>query len=312
MDVKIFVTGGTGFLGKRLIKRLVQEGHEVSGLARSETSAGSLQKEGVRDVRGSMEAIAKWEEQLQGIEIVVHCAALVDVWGEWESYFQQNTVATKSLLEAANRQGVKRFVHISSESVLQDRDPLVDIDETLPYPKEPNSYYGKSKMLAEQAILENKGETTCIILRPTFIYGEDDSFSVTLENMVKNKKFTWVDNGEHLMERVHVDNVVEAVVCSLQRGQHKEAYLITDGAPVTVREHFTKVAQMQGFELPGGNLPGGLARMLAGVIEGIWRLLHLKSAPPLSRFEVAFVAMPRRYRIEKAVRELGYQPVHHR
>jgi 2-alkyl-3-oxoalkanoate reductase len=312
VDVKIFVTGGTGFLGKRLIKRLVQEGHEVSGLARSETSAASLQKQGVRDVRGSMEEISKWEEQLQGIDIVVHCAALVDVWGEWESYFQQNTVATKSLLAAANRQGVKRFVHISSESVLQDRDPLVDIDETQPYPKEPNSYYGKSKLLAEQAILEHKGDTTCIILRPTFIYGEGDSFSVTLANLVKNKKFTWVDNGEHLLERVHVDNVVEAVVCSLQRGVHKAAYMITDGAPVTVREHFTKVAQMQGLALPQRNLPGGLAKMLAGVIEGVWRLLRLKSAPPLSRFEVAFVAMPRRYRIEKAVRELGYQPVHHR
>lgn len=310
--MKIFVTGGTGFLGKRLVKRLVQDGHEVLGLARSEASAAGLDKQGVRAVRGSMESVAEWEEQLQGIDVVVHCAAMVEMWGEWENYFRQNTLAAKTLLEAANRQGVKRFVHISSESVLQDRDPLVDIDETLPYPPEPNSYYGKSKLLAEQEMRKHQGDITCIILRPTFIYGPNDTFSGTLRELVENKKFTWVDHGKHLFERVHVDNVVEAIVCSLENGRHQEAYFITDGAPVTVREHFTKVAREQGIELPERNLPGGVAKAVAGLVEGVWKLLRLKSAPPLSRFEVAFVAMPRRYRIEKAVRELGYQPVHHR
>ena len=299
-------------MGTRLIKRLLAEGHLVTGLARSMASAAMLHDQGVRDVRGSMEKVAKWEEHLKGIDVVVHCAAKVDMWGEWEDYYSHNTLATQSLLEAAERQGVKRFVHISSESVLQDRDALVDIDETLPYPLEPNSLYGKSKMLAEQAVLNHQGSLATIILRPTFIYGPDDTFSGTLREMVQSKKFTWVDQGRHLFERVHVENVVEAILCALEQGRHQEVYMITDGEPVTVREHFEMVARAQGFELPARNLPGGVAKAVAGLAEAVWKLLRLRSTPPLSRFEVAFVAMPRRYRIEKAVRELGYQPVHHR
>ncbi|MBD0382403.1 NAD-dependent epimerase/dehydratase family protein [Paenibacillus sedimenti] len=306
--MNIFVTGGSGFLGKNLIRRLISEGHEVWGLARSPKSVQSLEDQQVQVIHGSLENIPEWSQALQGIDVVVHCASIIEVWGEWNTFYSLVTKATEDLLLAADSHHVGRFIYISSESVMQDRNPLLGIDEEMTCPKIPNSFYGQSKLKAEQAILSYSGNMNCVILRPTFIYGPGDSFTEMLQTLVASNKFTWVDQGRHLIERVHVDNVVEAITLALQKGNHKGIYLITDGKPVTVRHLFTQRAEEIGITLPQKNIPGQLARASASFIELVWRLFQIKSAPPLTRFEVAFVAMPRQYRIDKAVRELGYQP----
>jgi 2-alkyl-3-oxoalkanoate reductase len=307
--MKIFVTGATGFLGKHLINRLVFDGHEVWGLARSEQGVRSLEERQVRAVKGTLENIPEWSEALQGMDVVVHCASIIELWGEWSTFYSLVTKATEDLMLAADRHGVGRFVYISSESVMQDRSPLLGVDESVACPRKPNSYYGLSKLQAEQSILKYSGKMTCIIVRPTFIYGPGDSFSQMLQNMIAENKFTWVDHGRHLIERVHVYNVVQAIVLALSNGKDKGIYLITDGDPVTVYDLFTQRAEILGITLPKKNIPGALAKAAASISERIWQLFHIQTKPPLTRFEVAFVAMPRQYRIDKAVRELGYKPI---
>ncbi len=306
--MKIFVTGGTGFLGKELVRRLQEDGHEVWGLARSLESSNQITHLGAMPVKGSLEDISQWEHALENMNVVVHCAALVSTWGPWRNFESQITQATIDLLAAADRHGVGRFLYISSESVMQNRTELVDIDETFPCPVKPNSFYGQAKLLAEKAILDYTGNMHCVILRPTFIYGPNDNVSTTLHQMVESGKFTWVDRGRHLIERVHVQNVVDSISLALVRGQNKGVYLITDGAPTTVHEIFTEYAKRLGLDLPKKNIPSPVARMAASIVELTWRVLRLPGTPPLNRFEVAFVSMPRRYRIDKARAELGFQP----
>ncbi|MDQ0899118.1 MULTISPECIES: NAD(P)-dependent oxidoreductase [unclassified Paenibacillus] len=307
--MNIFVTGGSGFVGKNLIRRLVSEGHNVWGLARSKKSVQLLEELQVQVVHGSLEDIPTWSQALQGIDVVVHCASIIEVWGEWNTFYTLVTKATENLLLAADKQHVGRFIYISSESVMQDRKPLLGVDETTICPKKPNSFYGQSKLLAEKTILAYTGNIHCVILRPTFIYGPGDSFSDMLQNMVASNKFTWVDHGKTLIERVHVDNVVEAIHLALQNGKDKGIYLITDGHAITARQLFTQRAEKMGITLPQKNIPGALASAFAYLTEFIWRLFHIKTAPPLTRFEVAFVSMPRQYRINKAIQELEYQPL---
>lgn len=306
--MRIFVTGGSGFLGKRLITRLVQENHQVSALARSEQSQEVVRSLGATPILGSLETVADWKEHLKQQEAVIHCAAPVEFWGPWEKFYRESTLATRNLMEAAHEMGVKRFLYVSSESVLIDREPLLNIDETAPYALEPNSFYGKSKKLAEEAILAFPTEMVCLIFRPTFIWGKGVPALEEIMQKVRSKEFMWVSQGQIMIEHVHIENVVEALCLGLIRGHTKEIYLVTNDQAITVRELLTKLLKTQGVEVPSKSVPNGLARFLAGFLENLWKGLHLKGKPPLSRFEWSFVGLPRQYNISKIKKELGYTP----
>lgn len=307
--MNVFVTGATGFLGSALVNRLVAEGHSVTVLLRSDTARSEQEKKGVRVVLGSLITTAGWEESLRGIDAVVHCAAPVEFWGKWENFERDIVTASVNLLAAANRTGVKRFIYISSESVLQDVKPLLDIDESEPYPAVPNSFYGRAKKEAEIALMSGQSQAARIVLRPTFIWGPGVKALDTMAAKVKKNDFMWIDQGASVMEMVHVDNVVEAIVLALTKGADKSVYYVTDDRPMPVRDFLGKLLGAAGVTPPVKNINGKLAGFAARVIEGLWKLLAIQSAPPLSRFELAFVSQPRRYKIDRIKRDLGYAPI---
>lgn len=307
--MKTFITGGSGFLGQRLIARLKQEGHEVTALSRSPKSDALLRALGATTVRGSLTDIDAWQDTLQGQEVVVHAASPIDVWGDWRDFERDIVQASLDLYRAAARQKVRRFIQISSESVLQGDGPLLDVGEAHPYPAEPNSLYGKAKMQVEQGLLSNIAGTECIILRPTFIWGQGGEQLNKVVDKVKSGQFMWIDHGDVTMEMVHVDNVVECVRLALTHGRSGQVYWVTDGRPMFAREFLGALLRARGVDAPDKSIPGSLARPVAAGVEAVWRLFGLKSVPPLSRFQLDFIALPRRYDLGKSQRELGYEPV---
>lgn len=307
--MKTFITGGSGFLGQRLIARLRQEGHEVTALSRSPKSDATLKALGATTVRGSLTDMDAWQDALQGQQVVVHAASPIEVWGDWADLERDIVQASLDLYRAAARQRVRRFIQISSESVLQGDGPLLDVGEAHPYPVEPNSAYGKAKMQVEQGLLSNIAGTECIILRPTFIWGQGGDQLDKVVDKVRRGQFMWIDHGQASMEMVHVDNVVEGVRLALTQGGSGQVYWVTDGRPMPAREFLGALLRARGVEAPDKSMPGGLARPVAAGVEAVWRLLGLKSVPPLSRFQLDFIALPRRYDLGKSQRELGYKPV---
>ncbi len=277
--MKIFVTGGSGFVGKRLIRRLLREQHEVSALARSGSSTSLLEQSGARVVRGSLDNIGEWEAQLEGHDIVIHLAAPPQFWGPWELFYEGITLATKNLLMSSARMNLKRFIFISSEAALQDTQPLIDIDETAPYPREPNSYRGKAKQLAEREILDFQSDMHCIILRPSYIWGKGNKGIENVIAKIKSGRFRWINNGRAMIETAHAENVVEAIVLACTKGGNKQIYFVTDDAPGTVRDHFVPVLKARGIEPPNKSIPGALAKPLATVLDFIWKRLKLELAP---------------------------------
>lgn len=307
--MNVFVTGGSGFLGQRLIARLKQEGHMVTALSRSPKSDATLNTLGAIPLRGALTDIAVWQGALAGQDVVVHAASPIEVWGDWKDFDRDIVRASLDLYKAASRHHVRRFIQISSESVLQGAGPLLDVAESHPYPAEPNSFYGKAKMLVERGLLAHVDGTECIILRPTFIWGQGGEQLDKVIDKVKRGQFMWIDQGATPMEMVHVDNVVEAVRLALTHGRSAQVYWVTDGRPMSVRRFLGALLSARGVEAPDKSLPAGLARPLAAGVEAVWRLLGLKSVPPLSRFQLDFIALPRRYDLGKSDRELGYKPV---
>lgn len=305
--MKIFITGSSGFLGRRVVTRLLKEGHQLTLLVRKPEQMKDNTPQ-ITTVLGDLDYIDRWSQSLANHDALIHLAAPVVFWGKWSLYKHAIVDATLALYRAANRHYIKRFVYISSEAVIQDDVPLLDIDETHPYIV-PNSFYGKSKQMAERLLLAENGETECIILRPTFVWGKGVPALKDIVDKVNSGQFMWIDKGQVVIELVHVDNVVEAIRLALTRGENKHIYYVTDDHPRTVREILTTLLATQGVTPPEKSIPNKLARTLAGTIEGVWRLLPIRMAPPISRFEWSFVGLPRRYNIGKIKKDLGYQPV---
>lgn len=307
--MKILLTGGSGFLGQRVIRRLVSIDHEVIALVRSRESAETVKSIGAIPVQGDITQIKDFSDSLRGVDVVIHCAAPVEFWGPWEKYQSGIIDATLSLAQECSRQNVKRFIHISSESVLQDTEELVEVDEDYSYPSEPNSFYGKAKKITEEQLLKLSSRMEVIIIRPSFIWGLDCPSFATLTEKVNSRQFVWIDQGKISFEAVHVENVAEAICLSFTNGKDRQIYFVTDNEASTVREFFESLFRALNLPTPGLSLPGLVARPLASLVEGLWRAFRLSTHPPLTRFDLAFVAIPRNYRIDRIKNDLGYVPV---
>lgn len=222
--MKIFLTGGTGFLGKHVVQRLLKEDYELYILTRKPQDNLLFKNPKITMIEGSLETIQDWKLYLQNVDVVVHMAAPVVFGGKWSFYKKSIVDSTKQLFDASESSGVEKFIYISSESVLQYKKDLLWIDESEPYPKLPNSYYGKSKMLAEKKIFSTFFQMTRVIIRPTFILGEAVDGLKTMAQIIQAGGFMWINNGDLSMEMVHVDNVAQAIALAIEKANQDNIF----------------------------------------------------------------------------------------
>lgn len=304
----VFVSGGSGFLGRRLIQRLIEKGETVRALARSDAAARVVAALGAEPLRGDLFETPALASGLTSCACVFHCAAQVEEWGPKTSYQRINVEGTQSLLQAARRAGVPRFVHVSTEAVYADGGPMVDLDESRPLPERPLPRYALSKNLAERLVLAaNAPGFATVICRPRLIWGSGDtSVLPKLIEAVRAGRFAWIGGGRYPTQTCHVDNVVEGLLLAALNGRGGETYFLTDGEPVEFRRFFTAWLGTQGLVLPNKSVPYGLAYAMGALCEWAWDHLPLRGAPPLSRLPVVLGGQAVTISDAKARRELGY------
>ncbi len=304
-----FVTGGSGFIGARLIERLKRDGWAVRALARSDAAAARVRDAGAEPVRGDLGDTAALSGGARGADTVFHAAAKVEDWGDWDDFRRTNVEGTRTLLAAAHAAGVRRFVHVGTEAALLRGQPLVLADERTPLAFDSPVAYSATKAAAEAAVLAASGLET-IVIRPRFVWGPGDTTLVpTMVDMVRSGRFRWVGGGRHLTSTVHIDNCVHALVLAADHGNPGAAYFVTDGAPVEFRAFVTALMQTRGVTPPDGSVPGPVARAAARAGEAAWRTLPLQGAPPLTRFGSWFASLECTLDDSRARAELGYAPV---
>ncbi|MEM7676804.1 MAG: NAD-dependent epimerase/dehydratase family protein, partial [Myxococcota bacterium] len=217
------------------------------------------------------------------------------------------------LLDAAAAKKVGRFVHVSTEAVLNDGSPLVDADETWPYPdprKQPGPYPRTKAESERRVIAAAKAGLPACVVRPRLIWGLGDSAILPMAiAAVRAGRFMWLDGGRHFTSHVHVRNVVHALRLAADKGKPGETYFVTDGTSHTYRQFFTTQLKTRGVNPGHRQLPLSLAWPLASTCEIIWRTFGLSSVPPINRTEVAVVGLPMTVSDLKARRELGYVPI---
>jgi nucleoside-diphosphate-sugar epimerase len=278
-------------------------------MSRRESSDAALRDLGAEPVRCDLETVTA--EHLNNSDVVLHCAACVEAWGPKDAWHRVNVLGTQALLEAARSAGARRFVHISTEAILARGQDLVDVDESYPPALRSPFPYAATKAEAESLVLSaNDEQFTTVALRPRFIWGPGDTTLLpAIETMAAQGKWLWVDGGRALTSSTHIDNLVAAILLALDKGRGGQAYFVLDDGRRTLRDMITGMAAARGLDLPNRSIPRWLADALAFVMEGAWRLLRLKSEPPLTRFAAMIMSRTCTLVDAKARRELGYLPV---
>jgi nucleoside-diphosphate-sugar epimerase len=306
--MRILVTGGTGFVGARMIPKLAENGHDVFALARSASSDEKLRDLGATPVRGDLESPEALS--LPPIDAVVHAAAHFRFAGPRAPYFRTNVVGTTALLKAAERAGATTFVHVSAAGIIMDDrgSPVRGADESAP--TFPNSFsaYLASKARGEAAVLAaSKPGFRTIALRPSAIWGPGDAFSRELPRVIKSGQFAFVDRGDYPFATCHVDNAIEAVRGALERGAGGRAYFVNDRETRTFREFIAMIASLRGLSIDRlRSMPYRLAFTIGRLLEVAAAITFKKSDPPLSRSMVRMIGREFTTSDAAARHEMGY------
>jgi nucleoside-diphosphate-sugar epimerase len=306
-----FVTGGSGFVGRALIRRLAGEGWTVRALARSDKAAQTVKDAGAEAVRGDLDDTAAMRAGADGADVFHHSAAKVDDFGDAADFERVTVQGTKNALAAARAAGVPRFVHVGTEAALMAGQPLVNADETAPLRPDSPAPYPWSKAKAEQAVRGANGDgLETVVIRPRFVWGRGDTTLLPeIIDMTQAGKFAWIGGGGQLTATTHIDNTVEGLVLGAERGKPGGVYFVTDGEPVVFREFVSELIRTQGVEPPTRSVPLPLARAVAAASETAWKAFKRDGRPPLTRFTVWVSGLECTLDDSLARSELGYREV---
>lgn len=306
--MKALVTGGAGFTGSHLVRRLLSKGHEVRVL---DTQEGlfheELQSSGAIMATGSVTDRELVKRQCEGADVVFHLAAAFRKVNLPKSiYWDVNVEGTRALLEEARAAGVGKVVYCSTQGVHGNiDDPPGDEDS----PIEPEDYYQYTKYEGERVAAGFSEDGMDItVLRPTAIYGPGDPGRfLMMYRRVENGLFPFFGNGKALYHPLYIDNFVDAfeLAASVPAARGR-AYLIADENYYSIKEIVLEIAKAMGKEIRTPHYPFWALYGLSAVVEAAYK--PFPADPPLFRRRADWFRQNRAFRIDRARGELGYRP----
>ncbi len=306
---RVAVTGGSGFLGRHLIRALVARGDSVRALVRSEEAQVTVEALGATGVRGDLHDPLSLARAVEGCSHVVHAAALTTHGVSREEMHRANVVGTHELVAAAKRAGtVRRFLFIGAAASIVGPKEVHHADETWPLHELSYFPYAATKTRADEAVrAASHGDFQAFVLRPGWIWGRGDAHLAGMLEAARAGKMTWIDHGAHLLVTSHLANVVHGALLALDRARGGEAYFVFDDDEIQSREWVTRLLAAHGLEAPTRSIPYGVAFTLASAMDVASRVTGRRF--PISRAFVRLTGREFTVRDAKARRELGYRAV---
>lgn len=309
--MKILVTGANGFVGSNLVRHLVDAGHHVRAMMQPGTPAAGVEGVAHEVAWADLRVPEALAPAVRGVEGVAHLAAMLGDFGPAEPYLRVNAEGTARLLDLAAAAGARRFVLMSSLAVHRYRGHP-DGDEDTPADNE-TMPYAVSKRRAEQILrgAHEAGRIETVSVRPgVFLYGPNDRrHFAPLARSIERGFLPVLDGGRARLCSAYVDNLALGVrLCLESPAAVGRTYVIGDGAPLTWRELFDRIADELGVRRPRLDLPTRLVLPLARAIERIVPRFGAHRDPGLTEYRVRLVSSDIVFRIDRARRELGYEP----
>ena len=306
----VLVTGATGFIGRRVVARLLAEGCAVRALVLPGETIAGLPEESIEIVRGSVADRAAVDHAVAGVAAVFHLAAVVGDWGEEELFRTVTVGGTHNVLAAAAAQGA-RAVLASSIVVYGVAIGRGECREDQPFGRAPG-LYSRSKQEQERIALrlaDSSGlRITALRLANTYGPGSRPWVEMIIDQM-KNRAPALIDGGRVNAGLCHVDNAAAAFLLAARTDAAAgRAYNIADGSDITWRRYFEDLARIARCR-PPRSLPAPAAKIAAYACEFVWSRLRLAGRPPVTHEALNLVSSHHRIPIERARTELGFDPV---
>ena len=307
------VTGGSGFVGGHLIRRLLSDGWRVLALGRSDKARAEIEALGAEPVEGDLLDRTALAGAMEGIEVVFHVAAHFKLWGPMSLFRRINVEGTRNVVEAAERAAVRRIVYVSAAAVVMGRpEPMRGVTEDMPLHKMPFAPYAASKAEAEEVLLAANGRRagfSTVAIRPPFIWGPGMPALDRMVETVRAGQFQWVAGGGQALSTCHVDNLCHALILAADRGSGGEAFFVSDGEDTTLKSFLTRLLASRGVTPKDRAVPFGIAWTMAGVMGAVWRIFRRKGEPPVTRQMLRFIGKDFTIDVSRARNQLGYAPV---
>ena len=313
---RVLVTGASGFVGGHIVEACVAAGQRVRALVRPQSYLSHLRAiPEIELVHGELADAESLRAALGGIEVVHHAAARVADFGSRRDFVEANVAGTARLLDAARARGVRRFVFVSSPSVVMDGEDQLDIDERTPYPRRYLNLYSETKAEAERVVLAAAGPSLLTAaIRPRGVWGPRDrtGWLPTVLARMAARRMPDLSGGRRVLASVcYCESAARACVLAAKSElAGGRAYFVADAEPLDVWAFSETLAARFGVPRIERRLSPLALSLIVSAIELAWRLPALSHhrAPPLSRYSVALLTRSGTYDTRAAARDLGFRP----
>ena len=307
---KILITGATGFAGKWIMQTISDHfGREqVVGTGRNQEQITRLTHRGFQMIAGDLTDPEFVNQKLNSFSKVVHCAARASIWGDYDSFYKANVLATRHLLEGIP--SLQQIIYISTPSIYFDFTHRQGIKEDAPLPQTFVNHYATTKYLGEKEVLAWKGGNR-IILRPRALLGAGDT--VVMPRVLRAQeagRLKIIGNGDNLADFTAVRNLAQAVLLALKAPPEANglAFNITDGQSLELWPLLKQTLHKLGYQADLKRIPYPIADTYARLSEWFSRSFSGKE-PVLTRYGIGILNYTMTMNIDRARRILGYQPL---
>jgi 2-alkyl-3-oxoalkanoate reductase len=319
--MKAVVTGGAGFLGSHIVRRLLERGDEVVVVSRSvgatlaspasQADAAGGANPAFTGIAADVRNAAEISAAIKGADVVFHAAAKAGVWGSRDEYFSINLTGTRNVLAACQQHGVRKLVYTSTPSVVFEHGDLVGANEDLPYAKRFLSHYAASKAAAEEEVLAANGINALetVALRPHLIWGNGDPhLTPRVIDRARAGKLKRVGDGTNRVDITHVIDAAEAHLLACDKPEHAggRAFFISSET-VNLWGWINSLLEHADVPPITRSVSRATAYRAGALLEFIYGLFGL-GEPPMTRFVAENLATSHWFDITRARDLLGYSP----
>ncbi len=310
--MKLIITGATGFIGRHIADRLIEDGHEVIGIGRNPKIGSELEDKGVVFRTVDITSLEEMTNSISEADCMIHCAAKIGGWGKYGDFYNANVLGTSNVIHACRKYGINKIITVSSPSIYYTGKDRINVNENDPVPNKLANHYSTTKLMADRELLkfEREGFKT-IILRPRAVHGPFDRTIIPhILSLSERKNMPLINGGNALSDVTYIDNLVDAVVLSMHANDKcwNEIYNISNGDPIKIKDWFAQV--LKAFKRPYEPkvVPLFLANVMATLYAVRGSIPVFGKEPPMTHFSVGYLAHTLTMSIQKAKDALGYYP----
>ena len=306
------ITGGSGFLGRYIARRLLQQGDSVVLYNRSQPPSDLEQ---ATWIQGDINDTETLTQAMRGCHTVFHTAAIAGVWGAETLFHKVNVLGTQSVIDACLSNKVKKLIYTSSPSVVFGTEAINNGNEELPYPDEYLTHYPASKAEGEKLVLQaNSPDLLTCSLRPHLIWGPEDQHLIPrLIDKAKSGRLRQVGSGENLVDLTYVDNAAKAHIQAADALETNgapagKAYFISDPQPVNLWDWIEVILKESAIPFKRRAISYSKAHKIGIILEWVYKTFKLKGEPPMTRFVAAQLAKAHYFDNTAARKDFDYSP----